>query len=169
MEMIDQKLFSDYIVKKQQIIDNAIQLDKFDDLIKKFAKFPKELKELLLDMKEYAQDQDTTEEWRVRGIMDLIISFYNFLPKKKPLPKEKDSLNTAYFNLFYILNDKSIYPRLEEWEIRDDLENVAEIIRQHIKPKRKVRASAKGSITKAEALKAVRKIQPLIRKRGNKK
>ena len=134
MEILTRKAFSNYIVNKQSIIDKAIGMDAVDEFIDILPSIPKALKTIILDIRDYGQSQTESEEWRVRGSIDLILSFYSSLPEE-PSKDKKGSLNNAYFILYYLLNDPIISARLSEWDIKNDIDEVANTLKSQL-PKR---------------------------------
>ena len=161
MELLTRKAFSNYIIKKQDILDHAIGMDAFDDYVKVLPKIPKALQHLIIDIRDYGQSQTESEEWRVRGIIDLILAFYTFLPETPIVEDkgEKGSLNNAYFLLHYLLNDPKISSKLGEWDILTDITEVANTLQTHLPKKRKVRAKAKGTVPINEIRKVTRNLK----------
>jgi hypothetical protein len=128
--------FGNMLLTKRAIIDDAVTLENFNNFSALLPSMPESLKTLLLDLKDYAQKQNTNELWRIRGIMDLLVSLYVHLPHDEPSHQNKKTLNHAYFTLYCMLNTPSIVAKLEEWELKNDLTDVRDILGSNIKPRK---------------------------------
>ncbi len=128
---MDKRTFCDYIINNKKIIKDVVSLRNYKSLMKTMKSMPNSLKLLLVNLKDLSSSCTASEKQRIKGIIDFIITMYHNLPKNVKV--KKGSLEEAYFLLYYMLNDDTACALLEEWELKQDINNSANLIYSHMK------------------------------------